>query len=239
MDRGLSYRSTALAVIAFAVAMAYLEAAVVVYLQGTLGAAVGQIFPIPSAIEFGNLEQIELGREVATIVMIGAIGMLVGRTSLERLAWAAVVFGVWDIGYYAWLQVFSGWPGSLTTVDLLFLVPVPWVGPVWSPIVVSCALVGFGLTAASALRARRTMAIRPRHWIAGLVGGLLVVASYTVESGDLLQGGLPRPYPWPLFVVGVGVAAWAALDALRQATSPGATTSSSAPLDSPNAAGPG
>ena len=76
--------------------------------------------------------------------MIGAVGMLAGRTSVERLAWSAVVFGAWDIGYYAWLYVFSGWPPSLGTTDLLFLIPVPWVGPVWSPVAVSVTLVGVG-----------------------------------------------------------------------------------------------
>ena len=61
-----------------------------------------------------------------------AAGSLVGRSGLERLAWAAVVFGAWDIGYYAWLNVLTGWPPSLTTTDLLFLIPVPWGGPGWS-----------------------------------------------------------------------------------------------------------
>jgi hypothetical protein len=91
---------------------------------------------------------IEVGRETATLVMIGAVAWNVGRSSLERLAWGAVIFGVWDIGYYAWLWVLAGWPPSLHSWDLLFLIPAPWAGPVWAPIVVSFGLIGFGLACA-------------------------------------------------------------------------------------------
>ena len=177
MRNGMSFRATAATVILFAIAMAYLESAVVVYLQGALGAVVGDIFPLRPAAEAGDLLLIEVGREVATIVMIATIGALVGRTGLERLAWAAVVFGVWDIGYYVWLQVFTGWPGSLATTDLLFLIPLPWVGPVWSPVLVSRRprrrRVGRG--GAPAERGGRPWSTR-WHWVAGIAGGLIVIA---------------------------------------------------------------
>lgn len=108
MHGQLSFRATAAAVLAYAGTMAYLEAAVVVYLQLALGAQVGAIFPLRPVSEVGDLVAIEAGREAATLVMIGAVGLLVGRSRLERLAWSAVIFGFWDIGYYAWLHVFSG-----------------------------------------------------------------------------------------------------------------------------------
>ena len=213
----LSFRSTAVAVIAYAGAMAYLEAAVVVYLQLALGLRVGAIFPLLPASEAGNLVAIEAGREAATLVMLATVGLLVGRTCLERLAWSAVVFGVWDIGYYAWLHVFSGWPPSLHTPDILFLLPVPWVGPIWSPVAVSAALVGVGLVAASAMRSGRRLAVARWHWAAGIGGGLLVVLSYTLDAGRLIDGGLPGPYLWPLFAIGMLLAMGAALDALWSA----------------------
>jgi len=214
MDRRLSFRVTALAVLAFAIAMAYLEAAVVVYLQLALGSQVGSIFPLQPASEAGDLVAIEVGRELATLVMIGAIGLLLGRTRPEGLAWSAVVFGAWDIGYYAWLYVLSGWPPTLGTMDLLFLLPVPWVGPVWSPVVVSAALVGVGLSAARMARLGRLPTLSLGHWLAGLGGGLLVVLSYTLDAGRVLSGGLPGPYPWPVFAVGMLVAVVAAADVL-------------------------
>lgn len=212
----LSFRVTAGLVLAYAVAMAYLEAAVVVYLQLALGSRVGAIFPLSPAIEAGNFFTIEVGREAATLVMIATVGLLVGRSWLERLAWSAVLFGAWDIGYYAWLHVFSGWPPALDTFDLLFLLPVPWVGPIWSPVAVSVALVGVGLAAASALRSGRQLALARWHWVAALGGGLLVVLSYTLDTERLIGGGLPGPYPWVIFAVGLLLALAAAVDVLRR-----------------------
>ena len=210
-----SFRATAAVVLVFAAAMAYLEGAVVVYLEAALGSHVGDIFPLRPAGELGNLIAIEAGREAATLVIIGAVGILVGRTRLERLAWSAVVFGVWDIGYYAWLYVFSGWPPTLHTFDLLFLLPVPWAGPVWSPIAVSAALIAVGLAAASAEGSGRSLVASRLHWAAGIGGGLIVVLSYTLDAPRLIDGGLPGPYAWPLLVAGMLLALAAAVDVLR------------------------
>jgi len=219
VDESRSFRAAALTVVAYAVAMAYLEAAVVVYLQTALGSQVGVLFPLRPADQTNGLMAIEAGREAATMAMIAAVGILVGRSWPERLAWSAVVFGVWDIGYYAWLYVFSGWPPTLDTTDLLFLLPVPWVGPVWSPLAVSTGLVGFGLVAASMIRAGRRLAIAPRHVIGGVGGGLLVILSYTVDAGRLIDGGVPGPYPWPIFAGGMLLALAATVTSLR-ATEP-------------------
>jgi hypothetical protein len=200
MGSQLSFRAIAVVVLAFAVAMAYLESAVVVYLTLALGGQVGQIFPLRPAIEAGELVAIEVGREAATLVMIGTVGVLIGRTWVERLAWSAVVFGAWDIGYYAWLYVFSGWPPSFDTTDLLFLIPVPWVGPVWSPVAVSAALVAVGLAAARALRSGRPLVLERWHWVAGLVGGVDEVFApmkYEVSKIQEAERELPAPAPIP------------------------------------------
>jgi hypothetical protein len=217
MAQGPSFRATAVVAVAYAVAMAYVEAAVVVYLERALGADVGRVFPVRPVTEAGALAAIEVGREAATLVMIAAVGVLAGRTPLERLAWAAVVFGVWDIGYYGWLHVFAGWPPSFGTYDLLFLIPVPWAGPVWSPVAVSVALIGAGLATARLLRSGATLDVRPVHWAAALGGAALILASYVLDAPRLLDGGMPGPYPWPLFVAGMALALGAAIDVLRRA----------------------
>jgi hypothetical protein len=215
MSNRRSFRATALAVLVFAGAMAYLEAAVVVYLQRALGSQVGAIFPLRPASEVGDLIAIEVGREAATLVIIATVGLLVGRTRSERLAWAAVVFGAWDIGYYAWLYAFTGWPPTLDTVDLLFLLPLPWVGPVWSPVAVSVALVGVGLAVAASLFSGRRLALARWHGAAGVSGGLLVVLSYILDTPRLIDGGLPGSYPWPIFALGMLLGLAAAIHALR------------------------
>lgn len=214
MAGGTSFRVLAATVIVFSLAMAYLESAVVVYLQAALGSEVGVIFPLRPVSEVGDLIAIEVGREAATLVIIATVGLIAGRTPVERLAWSAVVFGAWDIGYYAWLWVFAGWPPSLDTTDLLFLIPVPWVGPVWSPVAVSVALVSVGLLAARRLRAGGRLALWWWHWAAGIGGGVLVLLSYTIDAGRVMDGGLPGPYPWPPFALGMLLALGAAAHAL-------------------------
>ncbi|MEO7868974.1 MAG: hypothetical protein ABIS42_00040, partial [Candidatus Limnocylindria bacterium] len=201
-------------IVLYALAMAYLESAVVVYLRAALGVPTGTIFPIdlsPAAMPFG---WIEVGREAATLVMIGAVAWNAGRSPLERLAWAGVVFGIWDIGYYAWLWVFSGWPPSVGTWDLLFLLPAPWAGPVWAPIAVSAGLIGFGLACAGRLRSGGSVRFGRRHLGALLLGGAIVIASFLTNAGLVLGGGIPTSFAWPIFAVGMGigmVAAWMAL----------------------------
>jgi hypothetical protein len=216
----LSFRARAITVVAFAIAMAYLESAVVVYLTTALGGQVGVLFPFQPAAAVGSFAAIEVGREAATLVMIATIGILVGRSALERLAWAAVVFGTWDIAYYAWLWVFAGWPGSPSATDLLFLLPVPWVGPVWSPVVVSLALVSVGLAAAHRLDAGGRLDVDRRHWAAGLAGGAIVILSYTLAAPAVLGGGMPGPYAWPVFLLGMALAVGAAVHAFRAGSRP-------------------
>ena len=209
------FRFVASVVIAYAVAMAFLESAVVVYLQRALGIDPRALFPLRDPAVTGDLAFIEVGREAATLAMLAAVGWLAGRSGLERLAWAAVAFGTWDIFYYAWLWAFIGWPASPGTWDLLFLIPVPWTGPVWAPVAVSLALVGFGLAAAARLRAGRV--VRAGRWqvAAGIAGGLVVVVSLTLDAGRILAGGVPDTFAWPVFAFGMALAAWGAVTALR------------------------
>jgi hypothetical protein len=201
-------------IVLYAVAMAYLESAAVVYLRAALGVPTGTVFPVdlsPAAMPFG---WIEMGREAATLVMIGAVAWNAGRSPLERLAWAGVIFGIWDIGYYAWLWVFSGWPPSVGTWDLLFLLPAPWAGPVWAPIAVSAGLIGFGLACAGRLRSGGTVRLGGGHLAALLAGGAIIIASFLLNAGVVLGGGIPTSFAWPIFVAGMGIgmaAAWVAL----------------------------
>lgn len=126
----------------FFIAMAYLESAVVVYLRALY---YPEGFDFPLATMSPALVTTEVWREVATMIMLLVPGALVARSALERFAWFCFGFGVWDIFYYVWLKVLLDWPSSFGSRDLLFLIPVPWVGPVWAPCVVSLGLIGLAL----------------------------------------------------------------------------------------------
>jgi len=160
-------------VVVFAVAMAFMEAAVVVYLRD-LFHITGELvrsapgtkdiwFSLPfftllkpgalvSVLPQTRIAYIEVAREAATIAMLVCVGWLAGRTLRSRVAFFLCAFGAWDIGYYAFLRVLIGWPGSLRTPDVLFLIPGPWVAPVFLPMAVSVAMI---LGAALLLRGER------------------------------------------------------------------------------------
>jgi hypothetical protein len=232
----VTFRTRALIVAFFAVAMAYLEAAVVVYLQKAIEITPAQLFPLQKPGSMGNLAAIEVGHEGATLVMLAAIGWLAGRRGVDRLAWTAVAFGVWDIFYYGWLWLFIGWPGSPGTWDVLFLIPVPWAGPVWAPMCVSLALIGFGLAAAQETERGRSPAVDTRLAGLAVLGGLMVVLSFTVQAPGLINGDMPGWYPWPVFVAGMAMAAWAATTALRRGRR-ALDGSTKSPVDAPATSG--
>lgn len=220
--RALAFAGRVTALLAFGIAFGYVEAAVVVYLRGALGLAAEPLFPLREATgEDARLVAIELGREIATLVMLAAIGWAAGASRLERLAWSAVAFGSWDVAYYAWLWLFIGWPPSPGTWDVLFLVPVPWVAPVLVPIIVSAALIVGGIAAAGRLRGGAGIALQRWQVTAGIGGGLLVVGSFMLDARNILAGGMPHDFAWPVFGAGMLLAASAAAAALRG----GATTS--------------
>lgn len=122
--------------------MAYLESAVVVYLRALLFPN-GFSFPLPplQPLIIGT----EIGREAATILMLLAPAAMLAGRRMQRFAWFLIAFGVWDIFYYVWLKVLLGWPESLLAMDILFLVPVPWVGPVLAPSLVSLGIICLGV----------------------------------------------------------------------------------------------
>lgn len=121
----------------FGVAMAHFEGVVVVYLRKLLG-----IPSIGSNRDFIRLVpqlilNIEKTREAATIVMLVIIGILTGTTWTERAVFFLWTFAFWDLFYYLSLYILVRWPPSLRSTDVLFLIPKPWIAPVWFPVGVS------------------------------------------------------------------------------------------------------
>ena len=145
-------RARLAAVLLFAVAMGWLEAVVVVYIRGLLGIAHTETIP-PAAEVMARFQALpwllptEQTREVATIVMLATVAWLGAGRLRSRLGAFLVVFGVWDIAYYAALYALLRWPPSLGTMDLLFLIPPHpwWYQPVGVPISLSLVMIVFGL----------------------------------------------------------------------------------------------
>jgi hypothetical protein len=197
----------------FGISFGYIEAAVVIYLRAlyeplrqslTPGRAPGDLFPlvdrgrmVAEAPETARLLNVEVIREAATIVMLAAAAMLVAG---ERSLWLpafSIAFGVWDLSFYLFLKLWIHWPASLLTWDLLFLLPVPWAAPVLAPVIVSMTIAGCGLTALW-----RPVVIQSRHWIGLILGGALLMLSFTWDFRYFLEGNPPRPFAWWLFLTG-------------------------------------
>src|SRR5438093_10313550 len=119
----------------YALAMSYAEAATVVYLRRIFGVV---DLLRDTAVYDPRIAAIEIGRESATLVMLLALGFSAGRSLQARLGFSLFAFGTWDIFYYVWLKVLLGWPDSFLTQDVLFLIPLPWWGPVVAPVLVAC-----------------------------------------------------------------------------------------------------
>lgn len=180
--------------------MAYLEAAVVVYLR-IIFYPEGFSFPLIPGPKVTIL--IELGREAATIVMLAAIAILCGRSRIERFAYFIFSFGVWDIMYYVWLRVQIGWPPSLLTWDLLFLIPLPWVGPVLAPVLVSIALIWVALWIINREDRGATPTFPRWAWWAEIFAGLVIIISFLWDTHNVTSGGYPHPFRWDIFGVGL------------------------------------
>lgn len=142
------------ALLAFGTGFGYVEAATVSYLRRIIGYGSGYqvgarkvyldlgfiafVRPDRSVLVDPSLTQAEIAREAATLVMLVAIAVVAGQTLRRRLAAFFIAFTVWDLTYYLFLRVLDGWPTGLLDLDVFFLIPVPWVGPVATAVVASC-----------------------------------------------------------------------------------------------------
>ena len=127
----------------FSIAMAFVEAAVVVYLRAIYYPE-GFAFPLTPRTD--TIIGVELLREFATILMLLSIAVLTGRRGWERFAYFLFCFGIWDIFYYIWLKLLLDWPSSIFEWDILFLIPLPWIGPVIAPVFLSMLMIIFGFS---------------------------------------------------------------------------------------------
>lgn len=163
---------------AFAIAMGYFEGAVVVYLREIFYPS-GFSFPL---VRIGDrIAVVELLREAATIIMLVTAGALAGKSKTQRFAFFLLTFGIWDIVYYATLYFSLGWPSSLAEWDILFLIPVPWVGPVWAPCLLSVVMITGSVIVITKLERSPGLQTRGSHWILAVGGAVICLAAFMAD----------------------------------------------------------
>ena len=186
-------------VMIFAVAMALVESAVVVYLR-ELHYPEGFRFPLKLIIDKTVI--VELYREIATVIMLLSIGALVGKIFWERFAYFLIAFGVWDIFYYIWLKVFIDWPASLFEWDILFLIPFPWIGPVIAPVSIAFLMTFSGALIAWSFQNGNNFRPLLLSYIFAAGGIISTLYSFMWDTGATLNGHTPRPYHYELLIIG-------------------------------------
>lgn len=202
----MTERNRLLVVTAFALAMAWVESAVVFYLR-TMIDRIEPYQPNPLPI-VGGLVGAELVREAATIVM------LAGWNFRARFGYFLIAFGLWDLGYYAFLKVLTGWPHSPLDWDILFLLPLPWWGPVLAPSLIAALMIGVGTLITQTETCSRQCWPTPRAWLTAIVGAGLALFSFMQDALQVADRGeaalrtlLPVAFNWPLFALGLALMA--------------------------------
>lgn len=199
----------------FSVAMGFLESSVVIYIR-EIYYPEGFDFPL---VSFDNLILItELLREAATILMLISIALLAAWNFYQQFAIFLYSFGIWDITYYIFLKLLIDWPASIFTWDILFLIPVPWIGPVIAPCLLSLTMITLALIIIYLQEQKYKVKLLWKDWLLLIIGSLVVIGSFTVdyisiicnntstrEIGtmiDHLQQFVPDKFNWYLFFIG-------------------------------------
>ena len=219
----MNLRRLILIITAFAIAMGFMESVVVVYLREILYPA-GFDFPLSDLP--ARLGTTEVLREVATLVMLVTIGMIAARRFSTGFAWFIYSFAIWDIFYYVFLWLILGWPQSLMSWDVLFLIPTTWTGPVLAPVLVSLTLILLAVVILVGNERGRETRIPVLVWTGLILGSLILIFAFIydysqhmlthftlaemfqLKNPELLEVGIryiPDRFPWWIFGPGEGV----------------------------------
>jgi len=208
----------------FSIAMGFLETSVVVYLR-KLYYPEGFKFPLIPVTR--DIATTEFFREIATIIMLIGAGVMAGKNTVQRFVFFLYSFAIWDIFYYVFLKVLLNWPESLFTWDILFLVPVPWVGPVIAPCLVSLSMIVLTFVVVYFQEKGKHVHISFKEWILLIVGSitailsfmwdyLIYISNYGADRGiwtlssnkhmfDEVKNYVPQEFNWWLFGMGQGI----------------------------------
>jgi multisubunit Na+/H+ antiporter MnhC subunit len=197
-------------VVAFGIAFAYIESAVVVYLRAIFYPD-GFVFPI---VEFAaapdplwkRLILTEIGREAATLVLILTASWLIGKNARQRLAAFLAIFAVWDIFYYLWLKLLLDWPAAILDWDILFMIPVPWASPVLAPVLVSIVMLAFSWIILDRDRLDKPLTVSAVDWLGFAACALLIILSFCLGGRHIAHENYAAYFSWPLFAIPLAAA---------------------------------
>jgi hypothetical protein len=179
--------------------MAFIESAVVVYLRDIYYPE-GFRFPL-RLIEDKNII-VEIAREFATIFLLLSFAAIAGKRFWERFAYFLLAFGLWDIFYYVWLKVILNWPATILDWDILFLIPIPWIGPVIAPVSLAVLMIIMGIMIMRLYEKGIDYKMKLFPIIASLVGIKLILYTFLRDTSATLHQQMPQPFRYDIFVLG-------------------------------------
>lgn len=220
--RHSAYQSNIFALILFSVAMGFLEAIVVVYVR-ELYYPEGFEFPLKALPP--KIVAIELVREMTTLLMLGSVAWISGKSFVRRLLVFIFTFGIWDILYYVALKIFLGWPVSVFTWDILFLIPITWTSPVLAPVICSVVMILMALVLEWFRKKGKLLKFLWYELALLFTGAFVIFYTFIYDVGSIIISGnflpdfltlaedpdflneltsyFPDDFQWGLFVLGL------------------------------------
>jgi len=205
----------------FGIAFGFLEAIVVVYLREIY---YPNGFSFPLTLLDPQMLKVEIVREFCTIIMLTSVGWILGKTSGEKFSFFIFVFGVWDIFYYVALKIFLDWPETIFEWDVLFLIPITWIGPVLAPVICSIGMILISLIYVYLHEKNHQTKFTPIQIVLISLGVLIIIYTFIYdylnlfnehnfwsdfskitekkEFWDVIQSYVPQKFNWILFSVG-------------------------------------
>ena len=189
----------------FAIAMAHVEASLVVHLR-SLYYPDNPLVLFPLSLLSHRDLAIELSRELATVVMIVCVSLLAEKGFARIFAAFVYVFGLWDIAYYLWLKLMIGWPVSWFEWDVLFLIPWPWFGPWIAPVLIALLFVIWGgwilLVTSTVLFSRAMLGLFVLGTLMALTTFLWPAVPLLIKGEEAFIHYQPETFMWSLFCPG-------------------------------------
>ena len=179
--------------------MAFVESAVVVYLRAIYYPA-GFAFPLTPLTDYKII--VEVCREVATLVMLMTMAHISGRKFWERFAYLIFMFGLWDIFYYVWLKVILNWPATILDWDILFLIPLPWIGPVIAPVSISIIMIVCSVMIIRSIEKGEEFKPTSTAFVIAITATFIILYSFMYDTGATLRQQMPKPYKYQLLIIG-------------------------------------
>jgi len=179
--------------------MGYFESAVVVYLRAIYYPE-GFTFPLKGMTD--HKIAVEIFREAASIIMLLSVAALAGKKFWERFAFFIFSFAIWDIFYYVWLKILLDWPATLFDWDVLFLIPLPWIGPVLAPLSIAFLMLLCSVVMVNSIEKGRDFKPTGLAWLLGLSATAIILYSFMYDTGATLHQQMPIPYKYEFLIVG-------------------------------------